>query len=323
MDLKKMKKVYVIYAAAVMLMFQNYALAITPVQKDGDKVNVSVEENQDTNKELSIIKRVSLKNKLHRSSEAQIQSFIKKFNKYSEKNELEKLKLLYSDSYVNSDGFDKKTIFLLMEEASDLYKDVKYTSEILDIKTNGNNATVKIHENAVGETTKVMERFNDNGTVSSDLYYTNYLRKENGKWRILAGELNSEIVTLKYGEAKKMDMTINAPQAISEGSEYEVAVKLNSPDGVFMVGSITNDEIRYPQVQNDDVLRGVKSDELTRILKANKDGYNEYATASIGITRATVEPPSVVINMTGMAVIMQRVNILPVKNSTVKEKGDK
>ena len=92
------------------------------------------------------------------------------------------------------------------------------------------------------------------------------------------------------------------------------------PDGVFIVGSISNEPIVLPQVINKEVFRSVKNETLTRVLKANTDGNNEYATASIAITRAQVEPNSVVINMTGMAFVMKRVNVTALnKNVNIKE----
>ena len=327
----------------------NIANAITPVSADADKIKIESAETQLPDKEMSIIKKVSLKNKLKRTPEVQIKNFIKKYNKYSESNKLEKLKNMYSDSYVNNDGFDKDTLFKLIEEAADLYKDIKYTSTIESIKVDGINAVVKVHETAQGETLKTVERFNGTGIILSDLNYTNYLRKEDGKWKILASTIDTEKVTLKYGEAKDVRFEISAPECIAEGKEYEVSVKADinapsaveqakkinketqnddeeilletvSPDGVFMFGSITNEKITYPQDHGEDVLRGLKSNELTRILSSNKDKCNEYATASLGITRAHVEPSAVTIDMTGMAILMTRVNVFPIKKVVINEK---
>ena len=89
-----------------------------------------------------------------------------------------------------------------------------------------------------------------------------------------------------------------------------------------MVGSIVNEPIVYPQVQTKDVFRAIKSETLSRVLKANKDGNNEYATISIAITRAKVEPPSFVIDMTGMAFIMKRVNVFSVNSNVKFDKED-
>ncbi len=326
-------------SAVLFLSLQMSAYAIPPVNTDADKLNVSVEDDNTNNSEESIIKKFSLKNKFKRTPQSQVENFIKKYNKYSESNKIEKLKELYSDAYVNNDGFNKNSIFELMKEASDLYKEVKYNTNIKEIKINGDNASVSIYETATGETKRSIDKFEGTGTIESEMYYINYLRKENGEWKLLATDVRSENVSIKYGEAKNMEAEVSSPECVSAGSEYEVSVKTKtglakipveeedgielesvSPDGLFIVGSITNEQIKYPQEQNNDVLRALKSEELSRILKANKNGYNEYATISLGITRAHLDPPSVVIKMTGMAVIMSRVNIMPIKIETINEK---
>ena len=329
----------IILSTVVLLSIKSAGFAIPPVNTDADKVNVSIEEKDFKNDEKSLIEKFSLRNKFKRSPKAQVESFIKKYNKYSESNKIEKLQDLYSDSYVNNDGFNKKTIFELMKEASDLYKNVKYTSEIKEIKVNGDNAAVSIYETAIGETLKSIEKFEGNGIIESEMNYINYLRKENGEWKLLATDVRDENVSIKYGEAKNMEVEVIAPQYVPSDCDYEVSVKMKSgltripveeedgielesvsPDGLFIVGSITNDKIKFPQEPSKEVLRAVKSEELARILKSNKDGYNEYATISLGITRAHIEPPSVVIKMTGMEIIMSRVNILPVKFEQLSEK---
>jgi hypothetical protein len=89
---------------------------------------------------------------------------------------------------------------------------------------------------------------------------------------------------------------------------------------VFIVGSIVNEEIVFPQQSNKDVFRSIKYDELARILTANKNNNNEYATASVALTRAQVEPASIVLNMTGIAFVMKRVNVLSTtKKNSLKE----
>lgn len=335
---------YLFILPIVFFMIQNASYSITPVNANTDNVNVNVEDSDEKQDETSIIKKFSLKDKLKRSPQSQVENFIKKYNRYSETNKIEKLKELYSDSYVNNDGFDKNTIFKLMKEAADLYKNVKYTTTVDEIKINGSNAVVSVHETAVGETSEKTDKFDGSGLIESEMNYVNYLRKENGEWKLLATDVRNEKVALKYGEAKNLEVIVNAPECVAGGSEYEVSVKTNfdlknddfihenddeaieyiSPDGLFMVGSITNDLIKYPQSASNDVLRAFKAEELARILKSNKEGYNEYATVSIGITRAHIKPPSVVINMTGMAIVMSRVNTIQIKNNELikKESGN-
>ncbi len=315
--MNKKNLVFIFFILGFILFSCNQVYAVTAIPQKDANIAVTVDSIDDESEEFDIIKKISLRDKFKRSPEAQINSFFKKYNKYSSKNNIEKLKELYTDDYINNDGFNKETIFKMMEMASGAYKDVSYFTEIESIKVSGNYAVVKAYEIAKGETIKEVERLKDTGSILSEIYYTDYLKKEGNKWKIMASEINSEKVELKYGEAKNIIVDVSAPKTVPEGSEYEVSMKAQTPAGVFVVGSIVNEPIVYPQVQSKDVFRTVKSETLSRILHANKDKNNEYATISLAITRAKIEPPSVAIDMTGMAFIMSRVNVLSV-NSNVK-----
>lgn len=315
--MKKTKILYFAFILGIMLSVNNLSYAVSAIPQKDVNTNIAVEAYDEDIEETDIIKKVSFRDKFKRSPESQIISFFKKYNRYSSKNNIEKLKELYSDDFINNDGFNKKTIFKMMEMASGAYKDVSYVTDIESIKVDGNYAVVKAYEIAKGETIKVIDKLQDTGTISSEIYYTDYLKKEGNKWKIVASYVNSEKVELKYGEAKNMVVDVVAPQTVPAGSEYEVSITTKTPDGVFAVGSIVNESIVYPQVQAKDVFRSIKSETLSRILKANTENNNEYATISIAITRAQIEPPSVVLNMTGMAFVMRRVNVLSV-NKNVK-----
>lgn len=291
--------------------------AINTVAPKTEKISVEANVNDFENDESDIIKKISFRNKFKRSLNAQIESFYKKYNRYSEKNDIKKLREMYSDVFVNNDGFDKETLFKMMQEASDAYKNVTYETELLNIDVNDLYAVVTAKETAKGETVKKAGKLDDYGFVNSELVYKNYLRKEGGKWKITAAEIISETISLKYGEAKKTNIKMYAPQVIPAGSKYDASVRIEAPEGCFVVGSIVNEQIKYPQVDAKDVLRAVKSTELARVLSANTENHNEYATISLGITRPRVELPSVVIDMTGMAIVMSRVNVLP-KNNLIK-----
>lgn len=316
----------IIYSIGLLFMFLtmsvNCSFAITTMPRDAEKMTVAVEADELEKEEANIIQKIISRNKFKRSPKAQVENFYKKYNRYSEKNDTKKLKDMYSDSFVNNDGFDRDTVFKLMDEASGAYKNVSYTTDIIDIEVNELYAVVKVHEIGTGETAEKAEKVNDYGFIKSDLYYTNYLRKEDGKWKIHSSRIDSENISLKYGEAKKANITMIAPRVIPAGVEYEASVRIESPDGSLVVGSIVNEQIKYPQTQPKDVLRAVKSDELARVLKSNTENHNEYATVSLGITRPHIEPPAVVIDMTGMAIVMSRVNVLPASNVVKKEEKE-
>ena len=293
--------------------------ALSAIPQNYDNMTVETADEDSENQETDRIQRVSFRDKFKKSPETQINNFFKKYTKYSIKGDNEKLKELYSENYVNNDGFDKTTVFKMMEAAGEVYKDVKYNIEVQNISVDGNSAIVKVHEKATGVTTKPMPRMGDNGIINSDIFYIDYLQKEGTDWKITNSNVLSEKVELKYGEAKNSVLDIKAPECVTAGAEYEISVNTTTPDGVFVVGSIVNDPIVFPQRQNKDVYRALKNDALARVIKANTDGNNEYATVTLAITRAKVEPAAVVINMTGMAFAMKRVNVFALKNNIKTE----
>lgn len=294
------------------------AASLIPHKDANVTVTVQADDEEECD-EAELIKRFSLKDKFKKSPENQIRDFFKKYNRYSVKNRVDKLKEMYTDDYVNNDGFNKKVVFEMMEMASSAYKEVSYTTEIEKIDVNGNYAVVVAKEVATGETEKKLDKINDTGSINSEIRFVDYMKKEGNKWKISATEVVFEKVVLAYGEAKSLPIDISAPDCVAAGSEYDVTLKTTAPEHTFLVASIVNDRIIFPQEQTTDVFRAVKSDELSRILKANKTNNNEYATASLALTRAKVDPSSVVLNMTGMAFVMKRVNVLPI-NENVKLK---
>ena len=192
--MRKAGILYIIFILSIMFYCGSDAFAVSAIPQKDANINITVEADDEDFEETDIIKKVSFRDKFKRSPEAQIQSFFKKYNRYSSKNNIEKLKELYSEDYINNDGFNKETIFKMMEMASGAYKDVSYITEIESIKVEGNYAVVKAYEIAKGETIKVIEKLQDTGSILSEIYYTDYLKKEGNKWKIVATEINSEKV---------------------------------------------------------------------------------------------------------------------------------
>ena len=293
---------------------QANAASLIPHKDANVTVTVQADEQEECD-ETELIKRFSLRDKFKKSPENQIKDFFKKYNRYSSKNKVDKLKEMYTEDYANNDGFNKKTVFEMMDMASSSYKEVVYNTEIESIVVDGNYAVLRAKEVATVETEKVFERVNDNGKITSELRFVDYMKKEGNNWKISATEVIYEKVALMYGEAKSLAVDISAPDCVPAGSEYDVTIKASTPEHTFLVASISNDKIVFPQERVKDVFRTVKNGELARILKANNTNNNEYATASIALTRAKVEPSSVVLDMTGIAFVMKRVNVLSVNQN--------
>ncbi len=258
----------------------------------------------------SKIQSVGYKKIDKRSAKSEIYRLFRAHSRYTNAHQLEDLKNLYSDSYKNSDGFDKQVYFDMVKKTWNLYPDVRYYTFINDSYINDNYAVVQTKEYAIGKTPGVSENIKGQGLVQSESSSLYYLEKIGSDWKITSNSIIYEKTTLKYGDARWLDMTLEAPALIQPGQEYTATLKIDTPSNVYVLASLTAEPIVYPQAQPKEVFRTVKKDGvLERIFRANKDNLNEYSVASIGITKASItNPSSININITGMAFIMTRVN---------------
>src|SRR5574344_1749271 len=241
----------------------------------------------------------------------EILNLFKKHNKYATYHDITKLKSLYADNYLNNDGLDKKVYFDMISKTWELYTDIVYAQEIKDISISENNAIVEVYEQAKGHSVKTEQKIASNGILCLDSLTIYYLKKEGKEWKISAENILYESTTLKYGEAKNLPLTLDAPSYVKAGEKYSIALSSQIPSKAFVIGSITNEPIVFPQKTPEEVFRNIKDDGiLERIITANQDGHNEYATCAIGITKTSIsENEKINVKVIGMGFIMNRVNI--------------
>ena len=266
---------------------------------------------------LDKISKIGFNKIFSQDPKLEIAEFFNKHTKYSTEHKLEKLDGLYSEGYINSDGFDKQTYLGMIKKTWDLYPVINYATTIKDITIDGSYAVVQVKETAIGETKDEFENIKEKGLIESNSYVFYFLQKQSKDWQITSSMVVSETTALKYGDAKNLNLSISSPSQVKEGEEYTALVSLDMPKQAFILASISNEPIVYPQKQPQEVFRNIKRDGvLERVFKANKKGYNEYAIASVGITKASVnDTKNININITGMAFLMSRVNVLKVKDS--------
>lgn len=255
------------------------------------------------------------------SPQQEVLNLFEKNVKYSNSHCFEKLKNLYSDNFMSADGFDKETYFKLIEKTWETYPSVVYNVEIKDIYINEDYATVYLNENASGSTKGSYQNLKDNGSIDSKAYTIYYLQKFGRNWKIVANTIVQENTALCYGDARNININLSAPTQVKAGESYTATMNIDTPASTFIIASLSNEPIVYPQDQPKDVFRNVKRDGvLERVFTANKDGNNEFAVASIGVTKAAIlDSQNISINVTGMAFVMTRVNVLNIKNKKVSE----
>lgn len=244
---------------------------------------------------------------------------------YSTKHNLDKLKTIYADSYTNSDGFDKNTYLEMVQKTWDQYPSTTYSTLVKGSYIDGDYAIVQAQETAYGLTQDFVDNVKGHGVIESDSCTLYYLQKIGPNWKITSSSPIYENTSLKYGSAKTMNISLSAPSQVKSGDNYTATLYTAIPPHSVILGSITNESISYPQKTPKDVFRAVKRDgSLERVLKANSENHNEYAVASLGITKASVEENNKVnIGISGMAFILTRVNVVPQIVNTIQETNDK
>lgn len=250
--------------------------------------------------------------KIYKNTIKEIKAFMEKQDKAANEHNLEALRALYSKDYINSDGFNLDTAFKMVEDTWETYPDISYKTEVKHIEFTDNYATVLTQETAIS-TPK--EKFGDMeviGELKSTSKCVYYLQKQGDNWLISSERVIDEISSLKFGEARYIDMELNVPKQIGSGKSYTATLKVDAPNDVYMVGSINQEKIVYPQTKSDDAFRRVYDNMLERVFYTNTDSVNESIVASVGFTHAqNYNTDKIRFYLSGLAFIMTRVNVIP------------
>ena len=249
----------------------------------------------------------------------QIKSLFNEHNRYANQHDLNGLETLYADSYINNDGFNKEVYFKSIKETWDSCNDLTYTTKITSIDINGDYASVNVEEYADGtlrESSGFMDVTGEIHSKSTGIYH---LVLVNDRW-LISGETSlTDESSLLYGDARFMNIEIQAPAQVNSGDVYTTTVKIDADSDTFIVGSIDRDSVTYPVTTPHSELRAMpQSQTLERLLKANTDNLNEYTVASLAISKAKdVGGNNFRVYMAGLACVMKRVNVIP-KNEYIK-----
>lgn len=291
----------------------------------------SLFKKEKTQNKSNIIEKLSE----NKSDEAQIRDILRNLTKYSNEHDVEKIISLYDKSYRSFDGFEYDTFKKMLQETFKAYDDISYKSDIESINLYGDKAVANLIDRtkATLVSKKAQEKFKEmsdhelnSGLLEGECNYSIYLQKINNEWKIIGDNVISEVTSVKYGSAKDYPMEFLAPLSTPKDEEYCLTLKMPVEKGVKVVAALGKEEILYPSVEPEDIFRKLPKDGiLERIVRANKNGYNEYAMASVGITKISAAPDLSLfeIKMTGLAFLMQRVNVYTKLNPTREDDKNK
>ncbi|MFI3300877.1 MAG: hypothetical protein R3Y28_05585 [Candidatus Gastranaerophilales bacterium] len=253
----------------------------------------------------------------------ELKKLINTQNQYSNEHDIDKLTTLYSEKFVNSDGFNKEVYFKLIEDTWISYPDIKYASKINNIDIVGNNATIYVEENAYA----IEKSYSDDEETQGQLFSLGecvyFVEKIGEKWFLIGEKIIKETSVLKYGDAKSIYIDLSVPAQVAAGQEYTATLKVNTRSNELALASINNEEITYPQSHKEDNYRKLsESNTLERVFIANSNNTNEYATASVGIATSEIyDKTKLKVYMSGLAFIVTRLNVLPQNNFVDLEKA--
>lgn len=254
----------------------------------------------------------------------QIKKLFKLHSYYANNHDIQSLKTLYYDNYINNDGYNKDSYFKTVEETWEECKDLTYTTNIISIAPNGDHADVTVEEKAVGTMFDKVESMAVAGELHAISHSIYHLIRINNKWLISGETMLSDKSYLLYGDARFMNIDIHAPNQVSSGEAYTISLDIDKDDDTVVVGSIEHDPVTYPSEIPNAPLRTVpKTNVLERIIKANTDNINEYAVASLAISKSKLDKfNNFRVYLAGLACIMQRVNVVP-ENKFIKYEDKK
>ena len=252
-------------------------------------------------------------NRINKSILNSVKNVINQQTIFANKYDLKGLKTLYSPNFVNSDGFTKDIYFKLIDETWKTYPDIVYSTEIKNIEFSENYASVLVEETAVATSQENIGDFTAVGELYSTSKCIYYLEKQGTKWLINSEKILEETSSLKYGDARCVNMELSAPNQTGSGKYYTATLKVDAPKDSVVVASINKENIVFPQTKTDEAFRKLPDNNiLERFFISNNKNVNEYTVASVGITRAeNYSADKIRVYMGGLAFIMTRVNVIP------------
>ncbi len=265
-----------------------------------------------------------ISNRSYRSEQARevkqdvkkIKHLFKIHNEYANKHDIKALSELYSDKYINNDGFDKTVYFKSIEATWKACEDISYTTKIQSISVNGDYAEVEVVETALGTVMENYEFMQIAGEIHSKSKGIYHLERSSDKWYISGETSLGDESSLLYGDARFMNIELQVPAQVEAGETYTATVKVDADENMFILGSIDRDSIVYPPKIPQNNLRALpKSQVLERVIKSNTDNLNEYAVVSLVMSNVKqTGPENLRAYMAGLACIMKRINVIPQNN---------
>ena len=228
--------------------------------------------------------------------------------KYANRTNFKKFINTYDENYLNSDGFNLEVYSNLIKDIWKTYNNIEYDIDIKKVSIDGDKASVQLKETSFAKI-NMANLYDGELKSSADSIY--FLKKSNGKWKVTSDTVLDEITSMLYGDAKKLDVKLSAPNNIKANTEYCATLEFVPPAETIAIASIASDIVEYPQKPTEEVFRALPEDNiLERLFTSNTKNANEYVVASIGLTKTSIENLNLNLKLTGFGYAIRRVNVI-------------
>ena len=141
-----------------------------------------------------------------------------------------------------------------------------------------------------------------------------FLRRRGNHWEVTSDHILYEQAAIRFGKTKELDISLVAPDQAFSGEPYSARLLAEIPKGMMVVASIAKTPFVFPQLKPNDSFRTMSSETpaLERVFDANERDYNEFVTATVGLTEIGQDQndrPQVTFH--GLITLTKRVNVLP------------
>jgi hypothetical protein len=232
----------------------------------------------------------------------------------SNKHDLDGVLKHYSSTFTSGDSLSLKDVHGLIQDTWQMFPDIHYDSQVLEIRTSGNWATVESIDTASATAKIDPVVSNKPGNMKSRSRGMLYLHKVGKQWEILSDATLYEKATIIYGPFDGINIDVESPEQVFAGDSYTAKVKVGVPAGNIAFATLSQEPLTYPQHASKDKFRTLSSDktDLERIFKANNTNNNEVITATVGFTEiGQDEQERPTINLKGIMTVVKRVNVIP------------
>ena len=177
-----------------------------------------------------------------------IQKLLTRLLKASNSHNLDAVLQSYSHRFVSGDNLTLEEVRSLISETWTTYPDIKYQTKILEIRVNGDWATVESLDTATATAKFNVAITGDDspGKLNSQSRGLLFLHRIGKTWEIRSDATIYEQAAITYGDAKQMQVSLSAPDQVFAGEAYSAKVHTRLPEGMFAIATIARNRSTLP-----------------------------------------------------------------------------